>query len=119
MYNGVNGIIGKARGYHDPLNSVAAGAITGAVFKSTGKPSHRSPFPLPFESHRQTQHTKSEFALTSHLSLHFHFFSWFACRWISRWCLRSGSRYLGLWQREVHVKSPFPPPSFPAKTSTF
>ncbi|KAG0372815.1 MAG: Tim17/Tim22/Tim23/Pmp24 family-domain-containing protein [Linnemannia gamsii] len=35
MYNGVNGIIGKARGYHDPLNSVAAGAITGAVFKST------------------------------------------------------------------------------------
>jgi hypothetical protein len=37
MYNGVNGIIGKARGYHDPINSVVAGAITGAVFKSTGK----------------------------------------------------------------------------------
>ncbi|KAG0005676.1 Mitochondrial import inner membrane translocase subunit tim23 [Entomortierella chlamydospora] len=35
MYNGVNGAIGKARGTHDPLNSVAAGALTGALFKST------------------------------------------------------------------------------------
>ncbi|KAF9355805.1 Mitochondrial import inner membrane translocase subunit tim23 [Mortierella sp. AD094] len=35
MYNGVNGAIGKARGTHDPLNSVAAGALTGAIFKST------------------------------------------------------------------------------------
>ncbi|KAG0196019.1 Mitochondrial import inner membrane translocase subunit tim23 [Mortierella sp. GBA30] len=35
MYNGLGGAIGKARGYHDPLNSVAAGALTGALFKST------------------------------------------------------------------------------------
>ncbi|KAF9960085.1 Mitochondrial import inner membrane translocase subunit tim23, partial [Mortierella alpina] len=35
MYNGINGGIGKARGHHDPLNSVVAGALTGALFKST------------------------------------------------------------------------------------
>ncbi|GJJ70812.1 mitochondrial import inner membrane translocase subunit TIM23 [Entomortierella parvispora] len=35
MYNGVNGAIGRARGTYDPWNSVAAGAVTGAVFKST------------------------------------------------------------------------------------
>ncbi|KAG0329148.1 Mitochondrial import inner membrane translocase subunit tim23 [Dissophora globulifera] len=35
MYNGVNGVIGKARGTYDPLNSVAAGALTGVLFKST------------------------------------------------------------------------------------
>ncbi|KAG0363815.1 mitochondrial import inner membrane translocase subunit tim23 [Gamsiella multidivaricata] len=35
MYNGVNGAIGRARGTYDPLNSVAAGALTGALFKST------------------------------------------------------------------------------------
>ncbi|GJJ73712.1 mitochondrial import inner membrane translocase subunit TIM23 [Entomortierella parvispora] len=35
MYNGVNGAIGKARGTYDPFNSVAAGALTGAIFKST------------------------------------------------------------------------------------
>ncbi|KAF9356430.1 Mitochondrial import inner membrane translocase subunit tim23 [Mortierella sp. AD094] len=35
MYNGINATIGKSRGGHDPLNSVAAGALTGAIFKST------------------------------------------------------------------------------------
>ncbi|KAG0225760.1 Mitochondrial import inner membrane translocase subunit tim23 [Actinomortierella wolfii] len=35
MYNGINSSIGSARGHHDPLNSVAAGALTGAIFKST------------------------------------------------------------------------------------
>ncbi|KAG0266691.1 Mitochondrial import inner membrane translocase subunit tim23 [Actinomortierella ambigua] len=35
MYNGINSAIGSARGHHDPLNSVAAGALTGALFKST------------------------------------------------------------------------------------
>ncbi|KAF9916923.1 Mitochondrial import inner membrane translocase subunit tim23 [Lobosporangium transversale] len=35
MYNGINGVIGKTRGTHDPLNSIAAGALTGAIFKST------------------------------------------------------------------------------------
>ncbi|KAF9279502.1 Mitochondrial import inner membrane translocase subunit tim23 [Mortierella alpina] len=35
MYNGIGGALGKARGHHDPLNSVAAGALTGALFKST------------------------------------------------------------------------------------
>ncbi|KAG0057762.1 Mitochondrial import inner membrane translocase subunit tim23 [Gryganskiella cystojenkinii] len=36
MYNGINGAIGKTRGTYDPFNSVAAGALTGAIFKSTG-----------------------------------------------------------------------------------
>ena len=35
MYNGINGGITKARGTYDPLNSVVAGALTGALFKST------------------------------------------------------------------------------------
>ncbi|KAG0079512.1 Mitochondrial import inner membrane translocase subunit tim23 [Linnemannia elongata] len=35
MYNGINGGIGRARGHYDPLNSVLAGGLTGAVFKST------------------------------------------------------------------------------------
>ncbi|WPH02769.1 Tim17-domain-containing protein [Acrodontium crateriforme] len=35
LYNGVNSTIGYARGKHDSFNSVAAGAISGAVFKST------------------------------------------------------------------------------------
>lgn len=37
MYNGINGAISRARGEYDPINSVAAGALTGALFKSTGK----------------------------------------------------------------------------------
>lgn len=35
MYNGVNSTIGYYRGKHDSFNSVAAGAISGAVFRST------------------------------------------------------------------------------------
>ncbi|KAG0290873.1 Mitochondrial import inner membrane translocase subunit tim23 [Linnemannia gamsii] len=35
MYNAVNGGIGRARGHYDPLNSVLAGGLTGAIFKST------------------------------------------------------------------------------------
>ncbi|KAF9183126.1 Mitochondrial import inner membrane translocase subunit tim23 [Haplosporangium sp. Z 767] len=35
MYNGINGAISKGRGHHDPMNSIAAGALTGALFKST------------------------------------------------------------------------------------
>ncbi|KAF9104675.1 Mitochondrial import inner membrane translocase subunit tim23 [Mortierella sp. AM989] len=35
MYSGINSVIGKSRGNYDPLNSVAAGALTGAIFKST------------------------------------------------------------------------------------
>ncbi|KAF9302783.1 Mitochondrial import inner membrane translocase subunit tim23 [Podila epicladia] len=35
MYNGINGAISRARGEYDPINSVAAGAMTGALFKST------------------------------------------------------------------------------------
>ncbi|KAG0314067.1 Mitochondrial import inner membrane translocase subunit tim23 [Dissophora globulifera] len=35
MYNGISGGITKARGTYDPLNSIAAGALTGALFKST------------------------------------------------------------------------------------
>lgn len=37
MYNGINGGIGRTRGHYDPLNSVLAGGLTGAIFKSTGK----------------------------------------------------------------------------------
>lgn len=40
MYNAVNGSIGRARGHYDPLNSVLAGGLTGAIFKSTGKEGH-------------------------------------------------------------------------------
>ncbi|KAG0247738.1 Mitochondrial import inner membrane translocase subunit tim23 [Mortierella polycephala] len=35
MYNGINGAISKGRGHYDPMNSIAAGALTGALFKST------------------------------------------------------------------------------------
>jgi mitochondrial import inner membrane translocase subunit TIM23 len=35
MYNGINSTIGYYRGKHDAFNSVAAGAISGAIFKST------------------------------------------------------------------------------------
>ena len=35
MYNGINSIIGHYRGRHDSFNSVAAGAISGMVFKCT------------------------------------------------------------------------------------
>ncbi|GAB5592336.1 Mitochondrial import inner membrane translocase subunit tim23 [Umbelopsis nana] len=35
LYNGTNAMIGAARGEHDVFNSLAAGAISGAIFKST------------------------------------------------------------------------------------
>lgn len=35
MYNGINSTIGYYRGKHDSFNSVAAGAISGMVFRST------------------------------------------------------------------------------------
>lgn len=35
MYNGINSTIGYYRGKHDALNSVAAGTISGAIFKSS------------------------------------------------------------------------------------
>ena len=35
VYNGVNSTIGYYRGRHDSFNSITAGAISGAVFKST------------------------------------------------------------------------------------
>ncbi|RUS31534.1 putative mitochondrial import inner membrane translocase subunit TIM23 [Jimgerdemannia flammicorona] len=35
LYNGTNSIIGHYRGKHDSLNSIAAGALSGALFKST------------------------------------------------------------------------------------
>lgn len=35
VYNGVNSTIGYCRGKHDYMNSLAAGAISGAVFKCT------------------------------------------------------------------------------------
>jgi import inner membrane translocase subunit TIM23 len=35
IYNGTNSTIGALRGKHDPTNSVVAGAISGAIFKST------------------------------------------------------------------------------------
>lgn len=44
VYNGVNSSIDAARGKHDILGSVSAGAITGALYKSTGKIFLRSNF---------------------------------------------------------------------------
>lgn len=35
VYNGINSTIGHYRGKHDMSNSVVAGAISGAIFKST------------------------------------------------------------------------------------
>lgn len=35
VYNGLNSMIGAARGKHDAANSVAAGALSGMMFKST------------------------------------------------------------------------------------
>ena len=35
MYNGINSTIGYYRGKHDTFNSIAAGSISGAVFKAT------------------------------------------------------------------------------------
>ncbi len=34
-YNGINSFVGYCRGKHDAANSIAAGALSGAVFKST------------------------------------------------------------------------------------
>lgn len=36
MYNGVNSSIDAMRGKHDIFGSMGAGAVTGALFKSTG-----------------------------------------------------------------------------------
>ena len=38
LYNGVNSSIDAMRGKHDTMGSMAAGAVTGAIFKSTGLP---------------------------------------------------------------------------------
>lgn len=35
VYNGINSTIGHWRGKHDSVNSVAAGALSGMLFKST------------------------------------------------------------------------------------
>lgn len=35
VYNGTNSTIGALRGKHDPTNSIVAGALSGALFKST------------------------------------------------------------------------------------
>ncbi|PCH44370.1 Tim17-domain-containing protein [Wolfiporia cocos MD-104 SS10] len=35
VYNGINSIVDQARGKHDTLGSMAAGALTGAIYKST------------------------------------------------------------------------------------
>jgi import inner membrane translocase subunit TIM23 len=35
VYNGINSTIGHYRGRHDVTNSVMAGALSGAIFKST------------------------------------------------------------------------------------
>lgn len=35
VYNGINSTIGALRGKHDMSNSIVAGAISGAIFKST------------------------------------------------------------------------------------
>lgn len=36
-YNGINSTIDGVRGKHDTLGSMAAGALTGALYKSSGK----------------------------------------------------------------------------------
>lgn len=39
VYNSVNSTIDYARGEHDTVGSMAAGAVTGALYKCTGEPS--------------------------------------------------------------------------------
>jgi inner membrane translocase subunit Tim23 len=38
VYNGINSFIGYVRGKHDAANSIAAGALSGMLFKSTRGP---------------------------------------------------------------------------------
>jgi import inner membrane translocase subunit TIM23 len=38
IYNGINSYIGYLRGKHDAANSIAAGALSGMLFKSTRGP---------------------------------------------------------------------------------
>lgn len=38
IYNGINSFIGYVRGKHDATNSIAAGALSGMLFKSTRGP---------------------------------------------------------------------------------
>ena len=38
IYNGINSFIGYVRGKHDAANSIAAGALSGMLFKSTRGP---------------------------------------------------------------------------------
>ena len=38
IYNGINSYIGYVRGKHDAANSIAAGALSGMLFKSTRGP---------------------------------------------------------------------------------
>lgn len=93
MYNGINGAISRARGEYDPINSVAAGAMTGALFKSTGKKGDLfffgswepfAPFPTPQDA--------------DCFLLSFDYYSRSACCWISRRRLRRFGRYLGVRQ---------------------
>lgn len=36
MYNGINSSIDAVRGEHDTVGSMAAGALTGVLYKATG-----------------------------------------------------------------------------------
>lgn len=69
MYNGINGAIARGRGQYDPVNSVVAGAVTGAVFKSTGIFRDLvKPFVL----------LGQQVALLPHYLTHFYLFSFFS-----------------------------------------
>ena len=48
VYNAINSTIDGIRGKHDSYGSMAAGALSGALFKSTGE-SHRLRFAICHE----------------------------------------------------------------------
>jgi hypothetical protein len=77
VYNGINSTIDHMRGKHDTVNSMTAGALTGALFKSTGT----SALPESYASARLMDTT----------------FSW------CKTCIGSGDVHVGFgWRMELH-----------------
>lgn len=101
MYNGINGGIGRARGHYDPLNSVLAGGLTGAIFKSTGKGAVVQTFSQGSNATPGIGQLKH--ILLTRCALFSWNDSWTTRCWLSRRGVRSGSRHLGLWQGSLEL----------------
>ncbi|KAG6918999.1 hypothetical protein DXG01_010238 [Tephrocybe rancida] len=105
LYNGVNSSIDAMRGKHDTLGSMGAGAVTGALFKSTGTPyGYKPKLPNSFEVCYRCPAFSSKHAVSDGLS---------TPRRI--WAKRSRSPHKFLLQFDVvklshHVLFPVPSP---------